>query len=63
MFCSLGPSPYLVTHLSKTSIEVNGNLVGKRMERWAKIKIGIETLWSFKAVWFLMWTQSLLFRA
>lgn len=32
MFCSLRPSPYPMTHLTKTSIKVNGNLAGKKIE-------------------------------
>lgn len=32
MFCSLRLSPYLMTHSSKTSIEVNGNLARKKIE-------------------------------
>lgn len=40
MFCGLRSSPYLMTHSSKTSIEVNGNLAGKKDGDGPKSKKG-----------------------
>lgn len=40
MFCGLTSSPYLMTHSSKTSIEVNGSLAGKKDGDGPKSKQG-----------------------